>query len=149
MLRTNKQSAMQIPQAGELLATHVLITQVFTTGAGISVLIGHCLGTREFGDNFNPPFSKTPYSFKHTLFMFSRQKNLSYQNVGSSRMASKAGGRGEGGETKKDGLRLNPIADGTLYTDDFRCPWTWVHFSLVHLKLNPPCSPTSSGSELF
>lgn len=55
---------MQMPQAGELSATHVLKTQVFTTAAGISVLIGHCLGTLEFGDNFNPPFSKTPYSIK-------------------------------------------------------------------------------------
>lgn len=54
MLRTNKPSAVQIPQAGELLAIHVLITQVLTTAAGGSMLIGYCLGTLEFGDRFNP-----------------------------------------------------------------------------------------------
>ena len=55
---------MQIPQAGDLLATQVLITQVFTRAVGINVLIGHCLGTLELGDNSNHPFSKTPYSLK-------------------------------------------------------------------------------------
>lgn len=122
---------MQLPQAGDLSAIRVLITQVFTTAAGGSVLIGHCLGTLNLG--IIPILLFLNPLLKQSFFIFPNQKNLSYQNIGSSRIVSKTGGRGEGDEKKKDILYLKPNGDHVFYTGDFLYTWACVRFSFVHL----------------